>query len=698
MSVKLLSRVCVGDTAVHYIYNDASGQVELCLLPTDVPLTLPEESERLVPPAFVHFAGDAAGSGYAGGRTMGYSATSDAFKYHAQSVEANRIRTELVHPDGLTLVHELSWEGDFPAFRSRCILTNVSAPTRRVEHLESFNLGGIGREVDDDAFAQLRLHRFRSTWANEALHDCVTAAAWQLERYIYTTRSERYGQVGTHPVRGFHPFGAVEDAARGIVWGAQLAWSGSWQMEFSNKNSRGLTFGGGLADFEFGHWAKNLRQGESLETPTAFVACVRGDFDALCARLVRAVEATLPAFDGEEELPVVCNEWQTGHENPTEELMRRLADRVAGLPGLRYLVMDAGWYKPQGESVWNGLGDWQTDGGLFPHGLAAMAAYIRSRGLVPGLWFEAEVVSMNSKAAVEDADALLRRHGALIHAGECRHFWDLNSPCAREILDRRVCGFLRENGFGYVKIDYNETIGVGCDHPDSLGEGLRQHIFGVHWLFRRLAETNPGLVIENCASGGQRLEPAMLALTAMSSFSDASEAPNAAAIAGSLHRLIPARANQIWAVIKKDHDDRKVVFKLTTAMMGRVCLSGDLLDLTARQWALVQEALLFYRRLVPLLKEGDSIFTPPDCMSRKNITGAQSLLRTRRDGRQAAFFVHAFASPPAEVAVALPEGEWREAGRFQLEGTGEFAIAGCRAILRKPADFSGHILLLERAG
>ncbi len=697
MSIQLLSRTCVGDTAVHYVLNDMTGMVELVLLPADVPLTLPEESERLVPPAFVHLAGDASASGYAAGRTMGYSGASDAFRYHSQTAEAHCIKTQLVYSKGVILTHELSWEGDYPAFRSRCILTNASTSARIVEHLESFNLGGIGRALDDDAFGRLRLHRFRSTWCNEALHECTEAVAWQLERYNYTTRSERYGQVGTHPVRGFHPFGAVEDATRGIVWGAQLAWSGSWQMEFSNKNSRGLTFGGGLADFEFGHWAKSLKPGESMETPTAFVACVRGGFDALCARLVRAVEATLPVVAGEEELPVVCNEWQTGHENPTEELMRKLADCVGGLPGMRYLVMDAGWYKPQGKSVWVGLGDWQPDDGLFPNGLAPMADYIRSRGLVPGIWFEAEVVSTYSKAAVEYADALLRRRGQLIHAGECRHFWDFNSPKARAILDERVCNFLHKNGFGYVKIDYNETVGVGCDHPDSLGEGLRQHIFGVHRFFRRLAETNPGLVIENCASGGQRLEPAMLALTAMSSFSDASEQPNAAAIAGSLHRLIPARSNQIWAVLKKDYDDRKTVFKLTTAMMGRVCLSGELLELTPRQWELTVEALRFYRRLVPLLKEGDSTFTPAVCASRKNITGAQSLLRVRRDGRQAALYVHAFATPPAEIAVALPSGEWRETARFQLDGTGDFAIGGGRALLHKPADFSGHILLLERA-
>ncbi len=71
---------------------------------------------------------------------------------------------------------------------------------------------------------------------------------------------------------------------------------------------------------------------------------------------------------------------------------------------------------------------------------------------------------------------------------------------------------LAESGYGYLKVDYNENIGVGCDGAESLGEGLRQYVLGSQDYFRRIHEKLPDLVIENCASGGHRLEPSNGAL------------------------------------------------------------------------------------------------------------------------------------------------------------------------------------------
>ena len=59
------------------------------------------------------------------------------------------------------------------------------------------------------------------------------------------------------PVRKWFPFVAVEDTEAGVVWGAQLAWSGSWQMEIFRQHDD-LAISGGLADREFGHWMKTI--------------------------------------------------------------------------------------------------------------------------------------------------------------------------------------------------------------------------------------------------------------------------------------------------------------------------------------------------------------------------------------------------------------------------------------------------------
>ena len=45
---------------------------------------------------------------------------------------------------------------------------------------------------------------------------------------------------------------------------------------------------------------------------------------------------------------------------------------------------------------------------------------------------------------------------------------------AVDFLTNRVVEQLDKLGFGYLKVDYNETIGIGCEGAESLGEGLRR--------------------------------------------------------------------------------------------------------------------------------------------------------------------------------------------------------------------------------
>ena len=68
-----------------------------------------------------------------------------------------------------------------------------------------------------------------------------------------------------------------------------------------------------------------------------------------------------------------------------------------------------------------------------------------------------------------------------------------------------MIGTLQRYGFGYMKIDYNETIGIGCDGAESLGEGLRRNMEASAAFFEKVRQEVPGIVLENCSSGGHRL-------------------------------------------------------------------------------------------------------------------------------------------------------------------------------------------------
>jgi alpha-galactosidase len=705
------------DITVRYPLDPATGRVGLQILPTALKEkqvarratlrgeafidVLPGEDAWpacvIDPLAQVKILGDPYTSGFATGHTMRNSPSAEGFRFDRQDVHAEGGRTTIVTTlldgRGHRIEHRLSHREGVAALESAVEFFNDSDRPMTLEMLASFSLGDITPFAPDDAPERLRVHRFRTGWSAEGRLETRTLEELHLERSWSgaSAFSERFGQVGTMPVRKWFPFVAVEDVAAGVVWGAQLAWAGSWQMEVFRQHDD-VCISGGLADREFGHWMKTLAPGESLATPPATISCVHGNLDDLCDRLTDAQDAAVEAQpEVEQDLPIVFNEWCTTWGDPRHDKVMAIADRLAGSE-VRYLVIDAGWYKTDASDWSSGHGDWVPSAKLFPQGLAATAAAIRERGLIPGLWYEMETVGSQSDAFRELAAHMLHRDGFPITVRE-RRFWNLNDPLAIDFLTRKVIDLLAECGFGYLKVDYNETAGMGSDDPDSLGEGLRKQTEGTYRFFEKIRERLPKLVVENCSSGGHRLEPSMLALTAMSSFSDAHETVEIPIIAANLHHLMLPRQNQIWAVLHAADSDRRLVYSLAATFLGRMCLSGEIAELSAAQWETALAAQRLYRKAAPILKRGASRRFTNLGESWRRPRGWQALRRVAADGKSALVVVHAFEGAPGSVSVPMPEGAWRVTEEFPRV---ESRVAGGALECPVEGDFSGRVVILER--
>lgn len=655
-------------------------------------------ARRIDPLVHLKLVGDWYPGAFSQGRTMRESATNDRFRFDRQDVseEAGRtvVRTTLKSADGLVIVHRLAGRVNEAAVEMDATFSNHSASPVTLEMLSSFSLGGITPFEGADAPERLVLHRFRSVWSAEARLETRPIEQLHLERSWSGAGgfSERFGQLGSMPVRGFFPFIAATDTKAGVTWGAQLAWAGSWQMEAFRQHDE-LCLSGGLADREFGHWMKVVTPGESFTTPPATVSCVEGGVDELADHLtaaqVRAVDQQ-PAV--EQDLPVVFNEWCTTWGDPSHEKLLAIADRLKD-SGVRYLVIDAGWYKGERGDWGNGHGDWIPSKKLFPKGLKAVADAIRERGLIPGLWFEMETVGSASESW-HRADLLLKRDGIPISVRD-RRFWDLNNDRAVAFLRVKVIGLLRDCGFGYLKVDYNETIGLGTDGAESQGEGLRRQIEGVYRFFDLIRAELPELVIENCSSGGHRLEPSMLARTAMSSFSDAHELVEIPIIAANLHSLMLPRQNQIWAVLHPSDSDQRLIYLLTATFLGRMCLSGDVVGLSESQWLLVRQAIESYQAAAGIIKSGVSRRFGEIGPSWRHPKGWQAMVRTSADRQHALVVFHTFEQTPAKGEVPLPPGRWEVCDVFprnqnrirstgkSLQWSGMAAFEGLVVRLRK---------------
>ena len=271
-------------------------------------------------------------------------------------------------------------------------------------------------------------------------------------------------------------------------------------MEISVKESELLTVTGGLPDRELGHWTRKVAPGESFPRPRQLLPRGRICINA-CRKLVEAQHPAISPVD--DHMGIVFNEFCTTWGNPTLENLKQIADRLEG-KGVQFLVIDCGWYG-HGDAWPQSVGDWDVNPERLPGGLKEAADYIRSKGMIPGLWFELESVGPTS-SHYNDKEHLVKRDGLPLTVGG-RRFWDMEDPWVVDYLTEKVIGQLKAGGFGYIKVDYNETMGMGVDGGDSLGDGLQRKVEASRRFFQKIREEIPGIVIENCSSGGHRLTP-----------------------------------------------------------------------------------------------------------------------------------------------------------------------------------------------
>lgn len=662
MHPEVLQEYKLGDMVAKYLIDRDSMQVGFQLLPEKV-----SQENIITDNCFMEsliqykLTGDIYNEAYAGGCSMRNSESVRKLKFSEQTDESIgeqlQVNTIMMDEDGHRLIHHLVWLKNMPYVRISCTFENQSKRDCCLEMFESFSLGGLSPYMQGDGNGTLWLHRVRSVWSQEGRHETIPVEDLQLEPAWdpHAVRCERFGQAGSMPVNRFFPFAAIEDRKNHIFWGAQIAHPASWQMEVYRKDN-GLALSGGLADRELGHWMKHVEPGKNFTTPEAIVSTAQTDsFDIFTGRLTTAglVEGFLKAPESEQDLPIVFNEYCTTWGNPSHENICEIVDAIKG-KGFKYFVIDCGWYKENGIPWDIGMGDYEVSSELFPDGMEKTVQVIKDAGMIPGIWFEIENVGSASRA-YHLTEHLLHKDNVVLTT-YFRRFWDMQDTWVDEYLTDKVIGTLKKYGFGYMKIDYNETIGIGCDGAESPGEGLRKNMEASVSFFEKIKEEVPGIVLENCASGGHRLEPKLMSVMSMASFSDAHECEEIPIIAANLHRVIHPAQSQIWAVIRQDDSLKRIAYSISNTFLGRMCISGDVTQLAPEKWNLIEQGISFYGKIKDIIKEGQSYRYGPKIKSARHPEGWQALLRVGKN-KQAYVVIHVFGGElPEVIEIELPEG------------------------------------------
>ena len=396
---------------------------------------------------------------------------------------------------------------------------------------------------------------------------------------------------GTWACSEYLPMGAFEDTLRGraLVW--QIEAGGPWQWEVSTLAGEYYLQAAGPDD-ERHHWRMPLSPGEQYVTPPVAVAFAPTREEAFAQLTRYRRHITRPCRDAR-ELPVIFNDYMALLGDPDEARLLPLIDAAAAAGG-EYFCVDSGWYADG--NWWDSVGLWQPEPRRFPHGLPYVMQYIRARGMVPGLWLELEVMGVNCPLAERWPDECFFMRGGRRVIDHARYQLDFRHPQEVQPAEKTHDPQVREYGVGYIKTDYNINGGYGTEvNAPSAGAGLEGHQRAYRAWLARVQARWPELVIENCASGGMRMEYGLLSQLSIQSLTDQDEALKLAPIAAAAPSAVTPEQAACWSLPQAGHSDEEMIFSMVNALLLRIHQSGALDALGAQQRALLQEAIALYK-------------------------------------------------------------------------------------------------------
>jgi alpha-galactosidase len=426
----------------------------------------------------------------------------------------------------------------------------------------------------------LEYGRFRHDWER---------ATVVVENRRGKTSHDRLGLI----VAGTPGFGEEH----GQVWACHLAWSGNHELvaDSVTDGHRVLQAGELLLPGEL-----SLEPGGHYRAPTVFAVHGPNGLNSMS----QALHRHLRARPGHPRLPrpVHLNTWEAVYFDHDHQRLFELA-RVAAEVGVERFVLDDGWFHRRRHDR-AGLGDWWPDPDVWPDGLGPLIDRVRSLGMEFGLWVEPEMVNPDSDLFRQHPEWVLgdRRHPPVV--GRHQLVLDLGRPEVADLLFERLDRLLAGNDIAYLKWDHNRDLVAPTSGARA---GVHDQTLALYRLLDRLRSAHPGVEIESCASGGGRLDLAILARTDRVWASDSIDALDRLAIQRGFTLLAPPElmGTHIGAptahVTGRHHS---LAFRAATAFGGALGIEWNLLEASEDERAELAAVIELHKRFRLLLHRG----------------------------------------------------------------------------------------------
>ncbi|MDD5482623.1 MAG: alpha-galactosidase [Kiritimatiellae bacterium] len=397
------------------------------------------------------------------------------------------------------------------------------------------------------------------TWANEGNFE------WQdLPANTEISTGSTHGRSGHNS-----PFAVLRNNIYGGYFVCQLGWSANWRMTFHSHYEGGTRLGFSAAPVAPSPM-RLIAPGETIAAPEVHFGLNHESFDSAIQSLHSYLRTFVLKKGAETPQPVIYNHWGYIEHKISEGKLLREID-IAAEAGAELFIVDAGWYGDKETSWFETTGNWQA-GNRLPNDLFPVFDYARKKGLKCGLWAEVESAGKKSKIAAEHPDWFIMRYGKSVE-----RILDLSKPAVRDYVESEVIRLVERYKLDLFRLDYNlDAREGGFNLVDGHYENtLWRHVEAVYGIFDRLSVRFPGLLLENCSSGGGRTDVGIMSRFTTTWVSDWMRMPRAVRILnGMTMSLPPEYVNRLFGSCGNASERGNMETVMQVVILGHPALSG----------------------------------------------------------------------------------------------------------------------------
>ena len=446
---------------------------------------------------------------------------------------------------------------------------------------------------------QYWLTQFHGDWAEEMRPQeaALTSGSKVIDSKL-GTRADLYQTPAF-----FLALGRAADETSGDVLAGTLGWTGNFRLAFELDNQNDLRLSAGINPYAS---AYTLAPNTPFVTPEfIFTYSTQGKGQA--SRNLHRWARRYGVLDGTQPRLTLLNNWESTFFNFDEpKLDAIMAD--AGKLGVDMFLLDDGWfgnkYPRSGDNA--GLGDWQPTRTKLPNGLGHLVREATKNGIKLGIWLEPEMVNPKSELYEQHPDWILKLPNRPEDLGRNQLVLDLNNPRVQDFVFRTVADVFAQNpGLAYVKWDCNRPMTNA--YSQYLGQD-QSHLYvdyvrGFYKVCERLRQQYPHVPIMLCSGGGGRTDYGALKYFTEFWPSDNTDAVERVFIQWGYSNFFPSLT--LACHVTNWNPQQSLKFRTDVAMMGKLGYDIDVAKLTPTELAFSQQALQDYKRLSPVIWQGD---------------------------------------------------------------------------------------------